>query len=401
MKRTVILIITVAIISYLKLSANEISFTNGKITYTTPGDNAYYNGKIEYGDFTIPYKGMNKTTNGSITKYEFGVQTSVSDILDNADLLSGSTGTVWTENNKIIKITLDHAIFGKKGAEGVPLVCSAVLSEDDIQQLDNGYFNIADKFTINIPKGDMPELAEDWGDTGGLFSSAYYYHKRYSNEFSLDVGFLNLKPTASIDAGLDISPTKVHGNGRLELTLFDEPITFSGVTFPKFLLKDNPYYLEGEFEYNDIYKMFSIRVKKGAESGNIEVSGEKSLKVILDPGSFGLKLNYDIEVDYELADLVKLLNKPGVTMANATEYLPSDTPIDEVIFVWVLQHFKTKDEILAINKDDGKLDVDLKFSAQIGFDPDEIVKMGDPKYCEWNLLNVDIDFNGEKKQISQ
>lgn len=200
------------------LSAGELPLTNGKITYRTATENKYYNGEIEFGKYSIPYNTINRIQNGEDLKLTFNVSEAASGIFENADLLFGSTGTVWIRGQEIQKITLDHAIIGKADSKkSAPLHLSAEISRAGVNSIKNGYFLIGDDFELDIENPKLEKLIKS-------LDGGYYYNKQFEKEFSLDPGF-NLKPKLKLNAELNYSPASIRGKGRAEVSIFKDKIT--------------------------------------------------------------------------------------------------------------------------------------------------------------------------------
>ena len=368
--------------------ADEIKFSNGKITYTNVDDNSYSRGKIEYGDFKIEYDKI-KFTRGAKDEYMFGISKAVKYIFPNADLLPGSKGTVVVENNSIQYIMLGYAKIGKDGDKNVPLVLESVLLKDNqVEKIQNGYFQLNDLVKFNVEQGAIKGITQDWG------KSKFIYNKNYNNEFSFEFAPLNLKPTLKLNADLHISPEQFSAQGEYSVSIFKNRMNIIGLQLPDFLTENNPYTVRGKISYDKLHSVFHIQGEKEIESGNLVLNGSKSLMLTADLKNFGVKYKIKGKVNYNLDNVLKLMNSNNINLTQVSDY-NQKMPVDERLFLWALQFYTTKEELQKMKNDGNNFDKEIELSIVVGYDPEYISK--GKEYLDWNLMKIDIEVDGKEK----
>ena len=386
-------VLLIVLISGLNLSiglAGEISFKNGKITYANSYDNEYSQGEIKFGKYEFEYDKIKIKQNGARTEYMFGIGEPISDIFLNANILPGSRGTVHVKDNTIEHITFGYTLVGENGKRSIPLIIdSFVLTENGIEKIENGFFELNKLFKIDVEKGFLQGVEENWG------KSNFYYNKKFNNDFSFEFKPLNLEPTLKLEAQLKISPEKFEAEDSYSISIFKNQMSLPGFNFPQFLTKDNPYTVKGKISFDKLTNVFTIRGEKEIKSGALTLRGAKDIMITADLENFGIRYSLDGELELDLANVSKILKDNNVELDRISEFT-TNLPADERLMIWTLQFFMTKDQVLTLHNDGKKLTKDIELSFIAGYDPAQISK--DRKYLDWNLLKVDLEIDGENIQ---
>ncbi len=370
--------------------AGEISFKNGKITYANSYDNEYSQGEIKFGKYEIEYEKIKVKQNGTRTEYMFGIGEPISDIFLNATILPGSRGTIHVKDNTIEHITFGYTLVGESGNRSIPLIIdSFVLTESGIEKIENGFFELNKLFKIDVEKGFLQGVEENWG------KSNFYYNKKINQDFSFEFKPLNLEPTLTLEAQLRISPEKFEAEGSYSICIFKNQMSLPGFNLPLFLTKDNPYKVKGKVSFDKLTNVFTIEAEKEIKSGALTLRGSKDMMITADLENFGIRYSLDGELELDLANVSKILKDNNVELDRISEYT-TNLPADERLMIWTLQFFMTKDQVLTLHNDGKKLTKDIELSFIAGYDPAQISK--DRKYLDWNLLKIDLEIDGENIQ---
>lgn len=390
MFRWIILIMVIATLNQGFSRAEEVSFKNGKITYTNNYENEYSQGEIEFGEYEFEYDKIKIKQNGSRTEYMFGISEAASDIFKNADVLPGSRGTVHVKDNIIEYITFGNARVGEDNKKGIPLIIdSFVLTENGIEKIENGFFELNKLFKIDVEKGFLQGVEENWG------KSSFYYNKNFNQSFSFEFVPLNLEPTLNLDAQLNISPEKFEAEGSYSISIFKNQMSLPGFNFPSFLTKDNPYKVTGKISYDKLTNVFYIRGEKEIKSGALIMSASKNIMVTADVENFGIRYGLEGEFEMDLTNVASILKDKNVNLDKVSEYT-SHLPADERLMIWTMQFYMKKDQIIEMHNQGKKLSKDIELTFIAGYDPKEISKGRD--YIDWNLLKVDLEIDGDNIQ---
>jgi hypothetical protein len=370
--------------------AGEIKFDNGKISYNSSSDNELRRGTIEFGDYEIPYDLMNVSQNGKMKEYQFGIREEVEDIFEHTNILPGSKGTVIVQGNKITNILFGYTKVGEESDESIPLIINSFsLTEDGIEEIKNGYFDLGGIFKFNVEQNELEGLVETYGKS----NKRYYYNKTYKQEYSFSVEPLNLEPTLYLDGELHISPEEFQAKGSLGVSIFRERMRIGNFNFPDFLTKDNPYKVYGEVTFDNVHNILIVKRKREINSGNLTLSGKEKLMVTFD-NNFGVRLEINGSIDYDLKDIIPIIKRDDVDLNNISEYT-KNFPADERLMIWLLQFYMTENELVELHNAGKNLEKSLKLYLVLGYDP-LAVEAGED-YPDFNLIKLDIDAGGAKE----
>jgi hypothetical protein len=374
------------------LLSEEIQFGKDKITYHNFYDNEYNRGEIHFGDNVSPYDKMKITRKGNVDEYMFGINEKVSGVLKNANILPGSRATLIVKNGIASEIHFGYAILGKDNDESsIPFIVeSLLLTKDGVSKIENGYFQLNNFFKIDVEQGAIKGLIENWG------KRKYYYNENLAKEFSYKVPGVNLEPTLNLHGEMHISPEKFDIKGDVGVSIFSKRIELGGTQFPDFLTKGNPYKISGEISFDKLTNVFRVSTSKEINSGNIVIRGTKEAFVTADIQNFGARLRWKGELEYDVKDVAAIMDKNNCQLKDVLNYSPN-IPVDEALMVWSLQFFMTDDEVRNLANSNKELKKSVDLNITIGYDPEKISKGKD--YLDFNVLKVDIEFDGKSKKL--
>jgi len=376
-----------------------VNFNNGEIKYNSSRNGVLYDGEIIFAGKKIYYDKIIFKQNGNIREYQFGVGKNTPNIFESSDILKGSTGTIYVENDDIVDIKFGHTKISRADEKMPILIESFQLNnKGEVNKIKNGYFLFGDDFKFNIEQENLQKVTNKWGSRRGFLGLAgwYYYNKTYEKDFTLKTDFLdklNIRPNLKLNGELNISPEYLRGKGKVGFTIFNKPIDFAGVKFPKFLTRNNPYEIEGEISYDYVRNLFRIKSTRTINSGNIILKGSQSIELVPSLTDFAFKLEYEGKLKYDLKDVVRIMNNNNVGLTEIGSY-NSNMPVDERVFLWAMQFVKSNEEIIALHQKNGSLEEKVKLTIIFGYDTEAAGQ--DNIYKEWNLLKVNIKFGDDK-----